>query len=137
MRLGFAILGTGTYYEQVMAKLIGSPTRVPSPGVKARLVDEYVGLVNTGDGAISITYMRCAPGWEEPAQCPRFDEFIIVLKGTVLAEDANGVIEAAAVQAIHVIRDEWIRYSASETDGAEYIAVCTPAFSRAAIRWEE
>jgi len=120
-----------------MAKLIGSPTRVPSPGAKTRLVDEYVGLVNTGDGAISVAHVRCAPGWEEPAQRPKFDEFLIVLKGTVVAEHADGVIEAEAGQGIKVTRDEWIRYSTPGPDGAEYIAVCTPAFSRAAIRWKE
>ena len=120
-----------------MAKLIGSPTRVPSPGAKTRLGDEYVGLVNAGDGDISVAHLRCAPGWEEPAQCPKFDEFLIVLKGTAHAEHADGVIEAQAGQAIHVSRYEWIRCSTPGSDGAEYIAVRTPAFSRAAIRWKE
>ena len=120
-----------------MPKLIGSPTPFLASPNKTKLVDEYVGLVNTGDAGISIAHTRCLSGWEEPAQCPKFDEFIIVLKGGVRLEHADGAIEAQAGQAIHVSRDEWVRYSAPGEEGAEYIAVCMPAFSPAAVRWEE
>jgi mannose-6-phosphate isomerase-like protein (cupin superfamily) len=120
-----------------MPKLIGSPTPLLASPNKAKLVDEYVGLVNTGDAGISIAHTRCPAGWEEPAQCPKFDEFIIVLKGMVRVEHADGTIEAQVGQAIHVSPDEWVRYSAPIEGGAEYIAVCMPAFSPAAIRWEE
>jgi hypothetical protein len=120
-----------------MPKLIGSPTPVPASGNKARLVDEYVGLINTGNTGISIAHSRCPAGWEEPAQCPKFDRFTIVLKGMVRVEHADGAIEAEAGQAIHAIRDEWVRYSTPSEAGAEYIAVCIPAYSRADIRWED
>jgi hypothetical protein len=120
-----------------MPKLIGSPTPLPAVGVPARHVDEYVGLINTGDAGISIAHARCAAGWEEPAHCPKFDEFIIVLKGMVRVEHANGTIEAEAGQAIHVSSHEWVRYSTPSEGGAECIAVCKPAFSPAAIGWQE
>ncbi len=120
-----------------MPKLIGSPTPLPAPGDGAPHVDEFVGLINTGDTAISIAHTRCMAGWEEPAKCPKFEEFTIVLKGMVRVEHADGVIEAGAGQAIHVGRDEWVRYSTPGDGGAEFIAVCMPAFSRSEIRFED
>ena len=119
-----------------MPKLIGSPTKVPAPGKKTRTIEEYVGLVNTGDAGLSVAQMRCASGWEEPAQCAKFEEVIVVLKGMLRVEYSDGALEAEAGQAVHVGRDEWVRYSTPGESGAEYIAVCVPAFSRAAIRWE-
>ncbi len=94
-----------------MPKLIGSPTKVPAPGKKARTIEEYVGLVNTGDAGLSVAQMRCAPGWEEPAQCAKFEEVIVVLKGMLRVEYSDGALEAEAGQAVHVSRDEWVRYS--------------------------
>ena len=120
-----------------MPKLIGTPTPVPASGNKTRYVDEYVGLINTGDTGISIAHSRTPAGWEEPAQCPKFDRFTIVLKGMVRVEHADGAIEAEAGQAIHVTRDEWVRYSTPGEAGAEYVTVCMPAYSRADIRWED
>ena len=117
-----------------MPKLIGSPTPLPVAGTTARQVDEYVGLVNTGDSGISIAHVRCAAGWEEPPRCARFDEFLMVVKGMVRVEYAECMIEVEAGQAIHVGKDEWVRFSAPGEAGAEYVAVCKPAFSPAAIR---
>jgi mannose-6-phosphate isomerase-like protein (cupin superfamily) len=120
-----------------MAKLIGSPTPLPASGSHSKNVEEYVGLINTGDATISIARTRCPGGWQEPAKCPKFDEYAIVLSGMLRVEYADGAVEAEAGQAIHVSRDEWVRYSTPREEGAEYIAVCTPAFSRTAIRWEK
>lgn len=118
-----------------MPKLIGSPTSVPSPGKLPRHVAEYVGLVNTGNAGVSIAHVRCEAGWEEPAQCTKFDAYSVVLKGMLKVESNDGLIEAEAGQAVHVQKDEWVRYSVGDT-GAEIFVVCIPAFSRAAIRRE-
>src|SRR5664279_4923768 len=109
-----------------MPKLIGSPAPVPASGNKARHVAEYVGLINIGDTGISIAHSRCPAGWEEPAQCPKFDRFTIVLKGMVRVEHADGVIEAEAGQAIHAMRDEWVRYSTPGMQTAMYSAPASP-----------
>ena len=79
-----------------MPRLIGSPTPLPAPGDGAPHVDEFVGLINTGDTAISIAHTRCPAGWAEPAKCPKFEEFIVLLKGMVHVEHADGVVEAGA-----------------------------------------
>ena len=108
-----------------MPTLIAAPTRIPVPGRK--FVDEYIGCVNSQDGAVSIAHMRSPAGWSEPGQRPEFDEFTIVLDGSVTVEHENGIMEVAAGQAVIARRGEWIRYSTPA--GAEYIAVCLPAFS--------
>ncbi|MDR8408614.1 cupin [Nonomuraea sp. 3-1Str] len=109
-----------------MVRRIEGPTRIPVPGGK--LIDEHVGRVNSGDEAVSIAHMVAPPGWEEPAQTPSFTEYTVVLRGTVLVEHAEGVIEVAAGQSVVSEPGEKIRYSAGP-EGAEYIAVCLPAFS--------
>ncbi|MFI6792456.1 cupin domain-containing protein [Nonomuraea sp. NPDC050383] len=109
-----------------MVRRIEGPTRIPVPGGK--LIDEHVGRVNSGDEAVSIAHMVAPPGWEEPAQTPSFTEYTVVLRGTVLVEHAGGVIEVAAGQSLVSEPGEKIRYSAGP-EGAEYIAVCLPAFS--------
>ena len=108
-----------------MPTLIAAPTRIPVPGGK--FVDEYIGCVNSQDGRLSIAHMRSPAGWSEPGQRPEFDEFTIVLNGAVMIEHENGIMEVAAGQAVMTRRGEWIRYSTP--NGAEYIAVCLPAFS--------
>ena len=108
-----------------MPTLIAAPARIPVPGGK--LIDEYFGRVNSEDPAVSIAHMRSPAGWSEPGQQPEFDEFTIVLHGTVRVESKDGTIEVAAGQAVLTRRGEWIRYSTPA--GAEYIAVCVPAFS--------
>ncbi|WP_412541639.1 cupin [Longispora sp. K20-0274] len=108
-----------------MPELIKSPTRVPVPGGK--VIDEYVGRVNTGHEAVSVAHMIAPAGWDEPAQTPEFDEITVVLKGTVHVEHADGVLAVAAGQAVVTKGGEKVRYTAPE--GAEYIAICLPAFS--------
>jgi quercetin dioxygenase-like cupin family protein len=108
-----------------MAELIEKATRIPVPGGKT--IDEYVGRVNSGESAVSIARMVAPAGWDEPAQTPAFDEYTLVLSGVVRVETPGGVIEVAAGQAIVTRAGERIRYTAPE--GAEYVAVCLPAFS--------
>ncbi len=112
-----------------MPTLIEKPVRIESAGNKPKLIDEYVGRVNTREPALSIARMRSPSGWVEPGQRPEFDEYTIVLAGTVRVEHEGGEIEVTAGQGVLVRRGEWVRYSTPGAEGAEYIAVCLPAFS--------
>jgi ethanolamine utilization protein EutQ (cupin superfamily) len=112
-----------------MPTLIPQPTRIQSSGNKPKLIDEYIGRVNSKTSSASVAHMRSPAGWLEPGQTPDFDEFTIVLKGTLHVEHENGSIDVAAGQAVIAYAGEWIRYSTPQEGGAEYIAVCLPAFS--------
>ena len=112
-----------------MPILVSQPTRIRSAGNKPKLIDEYIGRVNTGLGAVSVAHMRSPEGWEEPGQRPEFDEFTVVLRGKVRVKHEGGEMEVAAGQAIIAHKGEWVQYSTPFEDGAEYIAVCLPAFS--------
>lgn len=109
--------------------LIDSPTRVEAAGNKPKLIDEYIGRVNSATHNVSLAHMRSPAGWQEPGQTPEFDEYTFVLRGTLRVEHRDGAMEVAAGQAIIAHRGEWVRYSTPGGDGAEYIAVCVPAFS--------
>jgi mannose-6-phosphate isomerase-like protein (cupin superfamily) len=117
-----------------MPTLIVEPTRVEAAGNKPKLIDEYVGRVNTRDPVVSIARMRSPSGWVEPGQAPEFDEYTVVLSGLLRVEHRQGTINVAAGQAVVVRRGEWVRYSTPQEGGAEYIAVCLPAFSLEAAR---
>ena len=108
-----------------MPQLIAAPTQIPVPGNK--IIDEYIGRVNSGDTQTSIAHMRSPAGWSEPGQRPDFDEFTVVLKGVMRVEHEAGVTEVTAGQAIIARKGEWVRYSTPE--GAEYMAICVPAFA--------
>jgi ethanolamine utilization protein EutQ len=112
-----------------MPTLISQPTRITAAGNKPKLIDEFIGRVNTKTPQVSVAHMRSPQGWEEPGQTPEFDEFTIVLKGMVRVEHKAGVMQVKAGQAVVAHGGEWIRYSTPEDGGAEYIAVCVPAFS--------
>jgi mannose-6-phosphate isomerase-like protein (cupin superfamily) len=112
-----------------MPTLISQPTRIAAAGNKPKLIDEYVGRVNSKTSAASVAHMRSPQGWVEPGQTPEFDEFTIVLKGTVRVEHAGGTLDVSAGQAVIAQAGEWVRYSTPGEGGAEYIAVCLPAFS--------
>jgi ethanolamine utilization protein EutQ len=112
-----------------MPTLIAAPTRVEAAGNKPKLIDEYVGRVNSATGGASVAHMRSPGGWQEPGQTPEFEEFTVVLRGTLRVEHRGGAFDVHAGQAVIAHRGEWVRYSTPETDGAEYIAVCVPAFS--------
>ena len=112
-----------------MPTLIPSPTRIEAAGNKPKVIDEYVGRVNTGAAGISIAHMRSPGGWVEPGQRPEFDEYTVVLRGAVRVEFEGGEMTVAAGQGVLTRAGEWIRYSTPGDEGAEYIAVCLPAFS--------
>ena len=125
-----------------MPTLISQPTRIQSAGNKPKLIDEYIGRVNSKTQGTSIAQMRSPQGWIEPGQTPEFDEFTIVLKGLLRVEHrgANGTIgslDVAAGQAVIAHAGEWIRYSTPHEGGAEYIAVCLPAFSMETVHRDQ
>jgi len=125
-----------------MPTLIATPTRITAAGNKPKLIDEYIGRVNTKTSATSVAHMRSPVGWIEPGQTPEFDEFTIVLKGMLRVEHRSGngainALEVAAGQAVIAHAGEWVRYSTPQEGGAEYIAVCLPAFSMESVHRDE
>jgi len=112
-----------------MPTLIVQATRIEAAGNKPKLIDEYIGRVNSKTSAASVAHMRSPGGWVEPGQTPEFDEFTVVLKGTLRVEHKLGHLDVAAGQAVVAHAGEWVRYSTPNAEGAEYIAVCLPAFS--------
>ena len=121
-----------------MPKLIDEPTRIEAAGNKPKLIDEYIGRVTTGDEAVSIAHMRSPSGWVEPGQRPEFTEYTVVLRGMLRVEHEDGEpIDVSAGQAIVTSPGEWVQYSTPGADGAEYIAVCLPAFSPDSVHRDE
>jgi mannose-6-phosphate isomerase-like protein (cupin superfamily) len=114
-----------------MPTLVSSPTRIPVPGNK--LVEEYIGRANSGDGGVSIAHMHSPAGWSEPGQQPDFDEFTIVLRGSLRVESKDGLLDVRAGQAVIARHGEWVRYSTPGAEGAEYVAICLPAFDLASV----
>jgi len=112
-----------------MATLIEKPAVVHAAGNKPKRIDEFVGRVNTGTTAASLARMRSPSGWVEPGQSPEFDEYTLVLRGTLHVETRQGGLDVRAGQAVVAPRGEWVRYSTPDAGGAEYVAVCVPAFS--------
>lgn len=112
-----------------MPTLIGSPTVVHAAGNKPKLIQEFIGRVNTSTPDLSIARMVSPPGWQEPGQKPEFDEYTVVLRGALRVEYEGGSLDVGAGQAVIAHRGEWVRYSSPSSEGAEYIAVCLPAFS--------
>lgn len=112
-----------------MPTLIEKSTRIEAAGNKPKLIDEYIGRVNSKTDTTSVAHMRSPGGWVEPGQTPEFDEFTVVLKGMLQVESNDGTIEVHAGQAVISHKGKWVRYSTPNDEGAEYIAVCLPAFS--------
>ena len=112
-----------------MANKIDHPTVVEAAGNPPKIIEEFFGRVNTGTGAVSIARMQSPPGWEEPGQKPDFDEYTLVLRGCLQVRTENGMIEVRGGEAVVAPRGEWVQYSTPGPDGAEYVAVCLPAFS--------
>jgi len=112
-----------------MPTFLSQPTRIQAAGTKPKLIDEYVGRVNSKTEGVSVAHMRSPQGWEEPGQTPQFDEFTIVLKGMLRVRHRDGEMDVRAGQGVIAHRGEWIQYATPEEGGAEYIAVCSPAFS--------
>jgi len=121
-----------------MAELIESPSRVEAAGTKPKLIDEYVGRVSTGEERLSVAHMRSPGGWVEPGQRPEFDEYTVVLGGCLRVESEGGdPLDVRAGQAVLVRAGEWVRYSTPEQDGAQYVAVCLPAFAPETVHRDE
>jgi mannose-6-phosphate isomerase-like protein (cupin superfamily) len=120
-----------------MAKYIEKPIFIAAAGAPPKLIEEYVGRVNSGTAAVSIARMKSPSGWTEPAQTPEFDEYTVVLRGCLHVDLKHGAFDVAAGQAIIVRAGEWVQYSSPAADGAEYFAVCIPAFSPETVHREE
>ncbi len=116
-------------YAPGVPTLIAGPVRVEAAGNKPKLIDEYVGRLASGHAAVSVAHMRSPAGWVEPGQTPEFDEFTVVLSGRLRVTGADGELDVVAGQAVLVAAGEWVRYSTPDPDGAEYVAVCLPAFA--------
>lgn len=116
-----------------MPQVIKAPTRIQAQGQPPKTIEEFVGRANSKTETVSIARMVSPKGWSEPGQTPEFDEFTVVLRGELQVETREGVQRVAAGQAIIINRGEWVRYSSPSSEGAEYIAVCLPAFSPATV----
>jgi quercetin dioxygenase-like cupin family protein len=112
-----------------MARVISAPTVIPAAGEPPKIIEEFIGRINSGTANISIAKMTSPPGWSEPGQTPEFDEYTIVLRGELQVETREAVHRVSAGQTIIMSRGEWVRYSTPGSQGAEYIAICLPAFS--------
>ena len=112
-----------------MPRLVEAPVVVAAAGNKPKRIEEFAGRVSTGHAELSIARMVSPAGWEEPGQRPDFEEITVVLRGMLRVEHENGTLEVRAGQAVVLSPGEWVRYSSPEPEGAEYIAVCLPAFS--------
>ncbi len=112
-----------------MPTLIPLPSIIKAAGNKTKIIEEFIGRVNTGTNSVSIARMKSPGGWVEPGQTPEFDEYTVVLRGTLHVVTKTGTFAVSAGKAIIVTKGEWVQYSSPEPDGAEYIAVCLPAFS--------
>ena len=120
-----------------MPELISAPIRVEAAGTPPKLIDEFVGRVNTGTESVSVARMRSPTGWSEPGQRPEFDEVTVVIAGMIRVEHEDGALDVREGQAVLTRAGEWIRYSTPEEGGAEYIAVCLPAFSPETVHRDE
>jgi ethanolamine utilization protein EutQ len=120
-----------------MPTLVAQPTRISAAGTKPKLIDEYIGRVNSNTTGVSVAHMRSPQGWEEPGQTPEFDEFTLVLKGMVRVGHKGGQIDVLPGQAVIAHAGEWIQYSTPADGGAEYLAVCLPAFSMETVHRDE
>ena len=120
-----------------MPTLIPAPTVIPAAGTPPKIIREHVGRVNSGTTAASVAHMSSPQGWAEPGQRPDFDEYTLVLSGCLRVEFEGGALEVRAGQSVIAHRGEWVRYSTPEAGGADYVAVCVPAFSPDTVHRDE
>lgn len=120
-----------------MATIITAPTVIEAAGTPPKRIEEFVGRVNSNTGAVSIARMRSPSGWSEPGQTPEFDEYTVVLEGTFHVKLKDRELDVSVGQAIIVHAGEWVQYSTPSPKGAEYIAVCLPAFSLDTVHRDE
>ena len=119
-----------------MPTLIAAPTVIQAAGNKPKVIQEFIGRVNSRTPDVSVARMISPGGWVEPAQTPEFDEYTLVLRGVLRVESADGALDVRAGQAVVTHKGEWVRYSTPEADGAEYVAICLPAFSPETVHRE-
>jgi mannose-6-phosphate isomerase-like protein (cupin superfamily) len=112
-----------------MATIIPQPKIIRAVGNKPKVIEEFIGRVNSSTSALSVARMKSPAGWQEPGQTPEFDEYSLVLRGTLCVETKAGTLEVHAGQAVIAPRGEWVRYFTPGAEGAEYVAICLPAFS--------
>ena len=117
-----------------MPRLIARPTVIAAAGNKPKQIQDFAGRVNSAHSAVSVARMISPEGWQEPGQTPEFEEITVVLRGMLRVEHRNGTLDVQAGQAVVASPGEWVRYSSPEPEGAEYIAVCLPAFSPDTVR---
>jgi mannose-6-phosphate isomerase-like protein (cupin superfamily) len=120
-----------------LARLIERPTVVAAAGNKPKRIEEFVGRANTGSASVSVARMTSPEGWLEPGQTPEFDEFTLVLAGTLRVETKAGSFDVGAGQAVHAPAGEWVRYGTPLEGGASYVAVCLPAFAPETVHRDE
>ena len=120
-----------------MPKLIAAPAVVAAAGTKPKTIEEFAGRVNSGHAQVSVARMTSPSGWEEPGQRPEFEEITVVLRGMVRVEHQGGAMDVRAGQAVVAAPGEWVRYSTPDPEGAEYIAVCVPAFSPTTVHRDD
>ncbi|HYT65981.1 MAG TPA: cupin domain-containing protein [Vicinamibacterales bacterium] len=120
-----------------MPKLIEKPTVIDCVGTKPKQIQEFAGRVNSGHASVSVARMVSPSGWQEPGQRPEFEEITVVLKGSLRVEYEGGALDVRAGQAVVTRPGEWVRYSTPDPEGAEYVAVCLPAFSPTTVHRDE
>ncbi len=120
-----------------MPRHITAPTRIHAAGTPPKVIEEFIGHVNSATSAVSVARMQSPSGWSEPGQTPEFDEYTVVLRGALRVETREGTYDVTAGQGIITSKGEWVRYSSPGPEGAEYIAVCLPAFSPDTVKRDE
>jgi mannose-6-phosphate isomerase-like protein (cupin superfamily) len=120
-----------------MPQLIAQPTQITAAGNKPKIIREFFGRVNSRTDALSVAHMQSPAGWQEPGQRPEFDEYTVVLKGLLVVESEGGRLEVRTGQAVMTQAGEWVRYSTPGPEGAEYLAICLPAFSPQTVHRDE
>jgi mannose-6-phosphate isomerase-like protein (cupin superfamily) len=120
-----------------MPRLINAPTVIAAAGTTPKKIEEFAGRLNSGHAEVSVARMTSPSGWQEPGQRPEFEEITVVLRGTVRVEYEGGSLEVSAGQAVVTAPGEWVRYSTPGPEGAEYVAICLPAFSPATVHRDE
>lgn len=133
----FIVISNRTQNTPMPPTLISQPTRIEAAGNKPKLIEEYIGRINSKTSSASMAHMRSPEGWLDPGQTPEFDEFTIVLKGMLRVEHKHGSLDVHAGQAVIAHAGEWVRYSTPAEGGAEYIAVCVPAFSMESVHRDQ
>ena len=120
-----------------MAELVSTPSVIEAAGTPAKVIREFIGRVNTGTGHVSIAWMTSPQGWSEPGQTPAFEEFTLVVRGALHVKLRDREMDVHEGQAVHLFPGEWVQYSTPSSEGAEYIAVCIPAFSQDTVHRDE